>query len=143
MIYLSNKGKRGQMLIGFLPNKESARETRVNPLQLYYGLSRRAGAEKKCLYATFPETPSFTKELLFLSPATQSEAPTVNKAWLEMFPSTLEAQGAKPAQEESEGMRIVPRQKMHTTTLEAEGAKPAQESDGRTAQWIGDRPQLN
>ena len=35
MIYLPNKGKRGQMLIGFLPNKERFRGAWVNPLQFY------------------------------------------------------------------------------------------------------------
>ena len=32
------------MVIGFLPNKESARETRVNPLQRYFCL-HRGGSE--------------------------------------------------------------------------------------------------
>ena len=69
MIYLQNKGKRGRMLIGLLPNMESTRETRANPLQHYYCLCRRASAEQKRPYATFPETPFSTKELSFLSPA--------------------------------------------------------------------------
>ena len=35
MIYLPNKGKRGRMFIGFLPNKESIRGTRTNPMHFY------------------------------------------------------------------------------------------------------------
>ena len=35
MIYLLNKGKRGRMLIGFLPNKESIRGAWVNPMHFY------------------------------------------------------------------------------------------------------------
>ena len=45
MIHLPNKGKRGRMLIGFLPNKKSARETQANPLQHYYCLCRIASVE--------------------------------------------------------------------------------------------------
>ena len=39
------KGSVGECLIGFLPNKEIAREMRANPLQHYYCLCRRASAE--------------------------------------------------------------------------------------------------
>ena len=35
MIYLPNKGKRGRMLIGFLPHKESIRGARANPMHFY------------------------------------------------------------------------------------------------------------
>ena len=35
MIYLPNKGKRGRMLIGFSPNKESIRGAWVNPMHFY------------------------------------------------------------------------------------------------------------
>ena len=35
MIYLPNKGKRGRMLIGFLPNKESIREARAYPMHFH------------------------------------------------------------------------------------------------------------
>ena len=35
MIYLPNKGKRGRMLIGFLPNKESIRGAWANPMHFY------------------------------------------------------------------------------------------------------------
>ena len=35
MIYLPNKGKRGRMLIGFLPNKESIKGARANPMHFY------------------------------------------------------------------------------------------------------------
>ena len=35
MIYLQNKGKRGRILIGFLPKKESIRGARANPMHFY------------------------------------------------------------------------------------------------------------
>ena len=35
MIYLPNKGKRGRTLISFLPNKESIRGARTNPMHFY------------------------------------------------------------------------------------------------------------
>ena len=35
MIYLPNKGMHGRMLIGFLPNKESIRGARANPMHVY------------------------------------------------------------------------------------------------------------
>ena len=44
MIYLPNKGKRGRMLIGFLPNKESIREARANPMH-FHSLGELASEE--------------------------------------------------------------------------------------------------
>ena len=44
MIYLPNKGKCGQMLIGFLPNKESIRGARANPMH-FHSLGELASEE--------------------------------------------------------------------------------------------------
>ena len=44
MIYLPNKGKRGRMLIGFLPNMESIRGVRVNPMH-FHSLGELASEE--------------------------------------------------------------------------------------------------
>ena len=44
MIYLPNKGKRGRMLIGFLPNKESIRGARANPMH-FHSLGELASEE--------------------------------------------------------------------------------------------------
>ena len=44
MICLPNKGKRGRMLIGFLPNKESIREAQAN-LMHFYSLRKLASEE--------------------------------------------------------------------------------------------------
>ena len=46
MIYLLNKGKRGQMLIGFLPNKESIRGVRANPMH-FHSLGELASKEPR------------------------------------------------------------------------------------------------
>ena len=44
MIYLPNKRKRGQMLIGFLPKKESISGVRVNPMH-FHSLGELASEE--------------------------------------------------------------------------------------------------
>ena len=45
MIYLLKKGKRGRMLIGFLPNKESIRGARANPMH-FHSLGELASEEQ-------------------------------------------------------------------------------------------------
>ena len=78
MIYLPNKGKRGRMLIGFLPNKESIRGARANPMH-FYSLRELASEEpsrQKRRYATPLETSSSTEETSCPAPATRSKAPT-------------------------------------------------------------------
>ena len=44
MIYLPNKGKRGRMLFGFLPNKESIRGARANQMH-FHSLGELASEE--------------------------------------------------------------------------------------------------
>ena len=44
MIYWLNKGKRGRMLIGFLPNKESIRGAWANPMH-FHSLGELASEE--------------------------------------------------------------------------------------------------
>ena len=116
------------MLIGFLPNKESAREMQANLLQhYYYCLCRRASTEAANRQAEMSiryslETSSSTKETSYPSPATQLEVPTVTKTWLvnralkEDAPDHIESGGSQVGSEES---------------------------DCGTARWIGNQLQQN
>ena len=77
MIYLPNKGKRGRMLIGFLPNKESIRGARANPMHFYSlrELASEQPSESGRNVGT-PETSSSKEETFCPAPATRSKAPT-------------------------------------------------------------------
>ena len=67
MIYLPNNGKRGRMLICFLPNMESIRGALANPMH-FHSLGDLASEEPSesgrnvRIYATPPETSSSTEE---------------------------------------------------------------------------------
>ena len=79
VIYLPNKGKRGRMLIGFLPNKESIREARANPMH-FHSLEEPASEEPsesgKNVRTLHLRKPLPTEVTSCPAPATRSEAPT-------------------------------------------------------------------
>ena len=120
MIYLLNKGKRGQMLIDFLPNKESIKGAWANPMhflsleELLLARSQASQAETSVHYSS---------RNLFLYrgdilPRSCNAIGGSNKTWLvnralaECAPDGI---GGRRSQAGSE------------------------ESDGGTARWIGDQ----
>ena len=91
MIYLPNNGKRGRMLIGFLPNKESIRGARANPMH-FYSLRELASEEPS-------ESGKYVGTLhLFHAIEGANKTWLVNRDRRNVRPTALEAEGAKLAQ---------------------------------------------
>ena len=113
MIYLPNKGKRGRMLIGFLPNKESIRGARANPMH-FYSL-RELASEQPSEPGRNVGTLHFRKPLPLWRRKRQQDL--VGESWsAECATDGIVGGGSQAGSEES---------------------------DGGTARWIGDQLRRN
>ena len=124
MIYLPNKGKRGQMLIGFLPNKESIMEAQANPMH-FYSL-RELASEEPSKSGRTVGTLHLRKPLPLQRrclPRSCNAIEGTNKTWL--HGELWSAEGAPDG-------------------IGGGGSQAgSEESDGGTAQWIGDQLRRN
>ena len=104
MIYLPNKEKRGRMLIGFSPNKESIKGARANPMH-FHSLGELACEE--------PTKPGRIVSALQLQKPLSLRSCNVmggtNKTWLvncasaEGAPNSIGGRGSQAGSEESDG----------------------------------------
>ena len=123
MIYLPNKGKRGRMLIGFLPNKESIRGARANPMhfnslrELASEESRESGRNVGTLHLRKPLPLQRRRLAPFLQRDRRRQQDLAGELWsVKGAPDGIGGEGSQAGSEES---------------------------DGGTAQWIGDQLRRN
>ena len=121
MIYLPNKEKRGRMLIGFLPNKESIRGARANPMHFYslqeLAIASKSGRNVSTLHLRKPPPLRRKRLAPLLQRDRRRQQDLAGESWsAECAPDGIEGGGSQAGSEES---------------------------DGGTARWIGDQLRRN